>query len=262
MTFDELLASGWVQLDAIAGRFDVPIEGRSREQRAVLALVLHARHVYHAILRDCAAGDIATALLSLRALSKAGVLIHWIELSPVDHVEMWEAEADRHRLAAEKAFDAMDRNADGIGSALRSPTRVRQRERSVSGRCGRPLGYVASVWTGPHACRPWSTWRDDSRGDAADLRDRLPDHQPVGPRERAGALRVRPGGPKRRHAHRPGVGVVGPRRKIAGPMVLYAAWTAGVVAIGRLVGAWDSGLAKDTAVWFTGRSPGRFGTDW
>ncbi len=109
MTFDELLASGWVQLDAIAGRFDVPIEGRSREQRAVLALVLHARHVYHAILRDCAAGDIATALLSLRALSEAGVLIHWIELSPVDHVEMWEAEADRHRLAAEKAFDAMDR---------------------------------------------------------------------------------------------------------------------------------------------------------
>jgi hypothetical protein len=109
MTFDEVLASGWVQLDSIAGRFDVPIEGRSREQRAVLALVLHASHVYHAVLRDCAAGDIATALLSLRALSEAGVLVHWIELSPVDHVEMWEAEADRHRLAAEKAFDAMDR---------------------------------------------------------------------------------------------------------------------------------------------------------
>jgi hypothetical protein len=109
MSFDEALASGTEQLDEIAGRFDVPIDGRSREQRAVLALVLHARHIYHAILRDCMAGDIATALLSLRALSEAGVLIHWIELSPTDHVEMWEAEANRHRLAAAKAFDAMDR---------------------------------------------------------------------------------------------------------------------------------------------------------
>lgn len=109
MSFDVVLASGRDQLDEIAGRFDIPIDGRSREQRAVLALVLHARHVYHAILRDCAAGDIATALLSLRALSEAGVLIHWIELSPADHVEMWEAEADRHLLAAAKAFDAMDR---------------------------------------------------------------------------------------------------------------------------------------------------------
>lgn len=38
--------------------------------------------------------------------------------------------------------------------------------------------------------------------------------------------------------------------KVAGPMLLYAAWTAGAVAIGTVAGAWNEGLVKDTVVWF------------
>src|ERR1035437_1612540 len=119
MSFDQGLAFGQAQLDKIAGRFDVPIDDKTPECRSVLGVVLHARQVFRSVLRDCANGDIPTAMLSLRALAEAAILIRWIEVSPVHHVEMWQAEADRHNLIVATNFDEMNRRRGWQGS--RSP---------------------------------------------------------------------------------------------------------------------------------------------
>jgi hypothetical protein len=116
MSFDEGLTFGQVQLDTIAGRFDVPIDNKAPECRAVLGVVLHARQVFRSVLRDCASDDIPTAMLSLRALAEATILVRWIEVSPVHHVEMWQAEADCHNLIVATNFDEMNRRRGWQGA--------------------------------------------------------------------------------------------------------------------------------------------------
>jgi hypothetical protein len=124
MSFDEALAFGQVELDKIAGRFDVPIENLEPHCRAVLGVVLHARQVFRSILRDCASADIPTAMLSLRALAEATILVRWVEVSPLHHVEMWQAEADRHNLIVAANFDEMNRRRGWQGA--RSPVFTKQ----------------------------------------------------------------------------------------------------------------------------------------
>jgi hypothetical protein len=129
MSFFEALAFGQAQLDEIAGRFDVPIDGKAPECVAVLGVVLHARQVFRSVLRDCAAGDIPTAMLSLRALAEATILIRWIEVSATNHVEMWEAEADRQNLTVATNFDEMNRRRGW--QAARPPVFTQQQVRET-----------------------------------------------------------------------------------------------------------------------------------
>jgi len=107
--FDEALAFGRDELDKIAERFDVPIDEKSPEILAAIGLALHTRQVFRAVIRDCSTGDIPTAMLSLRALVEAAILIRWIEVSPLRHYEVWHAEGERQRLTAAKAWDEMCR---------------------------------------------------------------------------------------------------------------------------------------------------------
>ena len=89
-----MVAYGRAELDRLAVMFDVPINGKSRECRSVLGLVLHSHDIFRAAFRD-SHRDVGTALLSLRALTEAAILVRWFEVSPKLHVKMWQADADR-----------------------------------------------------------------------------------------------------------------------------------------------------------------------
>ena len=118
----------------------------------MLGVVLHARQVFRSVLRDCANSDSPTAMLSVRALAEATILIRWIEVSPVHHVEMWQAEADRHNLIVATNFDEMNRRRGWQGA--RSPVFTKQqvsdirqgvrRARAAAAARGEPLSKNGS----------------------------------------------------------------------------------------------------------------------
>ncbi len=109
MSFDDALTAAEHRLLELADGLDVPIEGKGRECALAIGLGLHARDLYRGLLRECATGGIATAMVTLRSLVEAAILVRWIEKDPPLHVDMYFAEDDRQRLAGAIAFDELRR---------------------------------------------------------------------------------------------------------------------------------------------------------
>jgi hypothetical protein len=102
----------------------------------VVAIVAHSRILFGSILRECAGGNVLTALLTLRSLTEAAILVRWIEMDPIHHVAMWMAEDQRNSLSAvdQWRFAAKRRGwpprvvfAKAEGAAMRSSPRADSR---------------------------------------------------------------------------------------------------------------------------------------
>ena len=93
------------ELDRLADKLDVPIDGRSIPCVVVLGIARQAFVMYRGLRREAAAEPLGiTGPTMLRSVVEAAILIRWIEDAPALRVDMYMAEDDRHRLAAAEPF--------------------------------------------------------------------------------------------------------------------------------------------------------------
>jgi hypothetical protein len=89
------------ELDRLAGRLDVSLEGVSGTCAVVLGIARQAFEVYRGLRRVAIADPLGiTGTILLRSLVDAAILLRWIEGNPGLRVEMYFAEADRQLLAS------------------------------------------------------------------------------------------------------------------------------------------------------------------
>ena len=93
------------ELDRLADRLDVALEGRSGACAVVLGIARQAFEVYRGLRREAIADPLGiTGTILLRSLVDAAILVRWIEGNPALRVEMYFAEADRELLASAEGW--------------------------------------------------------------------------------------------------------------------------------------------------------------
>ena len=103
--FQEALETAERELDRLAGRLDVPVEGRDGPCVVVLGIARQAFEVYRGLRREAMADALGiTAPILLRTVADAAILLRWIEDNLPLRVEMYFAEDDRLRLASAVPF--------------------------------------------------------------------------------------------------------------------------------------------------------------
>jgi hypothetical protein len=87
---------------------DLPMETRPNECAQALGIARQAGLLYRGLLREVRIDDgFVTALVTLRPLVEAAILVRWIETKPGLHVEMYNAEDDRQRISSAEVWEEL-----------------------------------------------------------------------------------------------------------------------------------------------------------
>jgi hypothetical protein len=112
--FRDALPVAEAELDDLFEKLDIPINAKAPPCVLVLGLARQAGLVFAGLRREARGDDSgATPPILLRTLADAAILIRWIEEAPELHVDMYQAEDDRLRLAGAPAFEALHKAQGG-----------------------------------------------------------------------------------------------------------------------------------------------------
>lgn len=114
--FKTALAYAEERIAALIEGLDRPINEFGQPCVLALSIARQAGGVHGDMLRLCAAGRTTSALILLRSIVEAAILVRWIQVDPQLHTDMYLAEDDRMRLAGVPAIEEFRRRR-GIPSS-------------------------------------------------------------------------------------------------------------------------------------------------
>lgn len=150
--FDEALAAAESELDRLAGKLDVPIDGRPTPCIVALAIARQAWVVFRGVRREATSDSLGiVGALLLRPIAEAAIIVRWIQETPSLRTEMYEAEDYRQRLAALEPFKKFRARRGVSGGPLASRAEQRRmkayiddvRDRAIAAK--EPIGKDGSV---------------------------------------------------------------------------------------------------------------------
>jgi hypothetical protein len=92
------------RIQALIRSLDRPIDGFSPPCALAIGIARQAGAIYGDLMALARAGRLVSAMILLRPIVEAAILVRWIEMDPQPHADMYFAEDDRLRLGSAPAM--------------------------------------------------------------------------------------------------------------------------------------------------------------
>lgn len=100
------------RIGALVGGLDRPVDAFAQPCVLALSIARQAGAVHRDLIALCAANRTTSALILLRPIVEAAILVRWLEVDPQLHTDMYLAEDDRSRLSAAPAITEFRRRRE------------------------------------------------------------------------------------------------------------------------------------------------------